>query len=85
MRKPAFCICENKGADQLRSNCVADQRLCFCYIDSTISLLSKMRNSNPLTVFCGCTAWFVSNMVGNPKDMFSLNAAHSIISLDSIW
>ena len=29
MRKPAFCICENKDADQLRGNRVADQRLCF--------------------------------------------------------
>ena len=29
MRKSAFCICENKDADQLRSNCAADQRLCF--------------------------------------------------------
>ena len=39
MRKPAICIGENKGADQLRSNCEADQRLCFRYTDSTISLL----------------------------------------------
>ena len=29
MRKPAFCICENKDTDQLRSNCAADQRLVF--------------------------------------------------------
>ena len=43
MRKPAFCICENKDADQLRSNCTADQRLCFRYIDSrpTIPLLPR--------------------------------------------
>ena len=41
MRKPAFCICENKGADQLRGNREADQRLCFRYTDSTIPLLSK--------------------------------------------
>ena len=27
-----FCIYENKGADQLRSNLAADQRLCFYYI-----------------------------------------------------
>ena len=39
MRKPTMCICENKGADQLRSNCEADQRLCFRYTDSTIPLL----------------------------------------------
>ena len=31
MRKPMFCICQNKDADQLRGNCKADQRLCFCY------------------------------------------------------
>ena len=29
MRKPTFCICKNKGADQLRGNLKADQRLCF--------------------------------------------------------
>ena len=39
VRKPDYCLCENKGADQLRSNCEADQRLCFRYSDSTISLL----------------------------------------------
>ena len=38
MRKQAFCICENKDADQLRE---ADQRLCFRYTDSTIPLLPK--------------------------------------------
>ena len=41
VRKPDFCLCENKGADQLRSNCEADQRLCFHYMDSTIPLLPK--------------------------------------------
>ena len=29
---------ENKGADQLCSNCTADQRLCFHYMNSTIPL-----------------------------------------------
>ena len=41
MRKPAFCICKNKDADQLRGNRVADQRLIFRYIDSTDPLLPK--------------------------------------------
>ena len=36
MRKPAFCICENKDADQLRGNREADQRLCFRYRDSIL-------------------------------------------------
>ena len=43
VRKPAFCICENKDADQLRGNREADQRLCFHYTDSTIPLLPKSK------------------------------------------
>ena len=39
MRKPDFCICENKEADQLRGYFEADQCLCFCYTDITIPLL----------------------------------------------
>ena len=65
MRKPKFCICENKDADQLRGNREADQRLCFRYIDSTIPLLSK-----PLAIFCSCTALFVSDQVGNQNAGF---------------
>ena len=49
MRKPAFCICENKDADQLRIN---------------------RDNIQP------GTAWFVSDLVGNPEDRFSHNEAH---------
>ena len=46
VRKPTFCICENKDAYQLRGNLEADQRLCFRYIDSTIPLLSKSKISS---------------------------------------
>ena len=46
VRKPAFCICENKDADQLRGNREADQRLCFRYTDSTIPLLPKYEISS---------------------------------------
>ena len=41
VRKPVFCICENKDAEQLRGHREADQRLCFRYTDSTIPLLPK--------------------------------------------
>ena len=46
MRNPAFCICENKGADQMCGNCAADQSLSFEYIDSTGSLLPKLEISS---------------------------------------
>ena len=41
--KQDFCLSENKGADQFRSNCEADQRLCFRYTASSIPLLSKSK------------------------------------------
>ena len=45
MRKPAFCIFENKAADQLCSNCTAEQRLRFHLKDSIIPLLPKSKIS----------------------------------------
>ena len=45
-RKLDFCLCENKDADQLCSNCTAAQRLCFRYMDSTIPLLLKSEISS---------------------------------------
>ena len=44
--EPTICICENKGADQLRGNCEADQHLCFHYTDSAIPLLLKSEISS---------------------------------------
>ena len=68
-RKPDFCLCENKGADQLRSNCEADQRLCFRYTDSTLSLLIKSEISSFYaasgTVYVGlCQTWLETPKTG---------------------
>ena len=75
--KTCFGLCENKGADQL--TCIVALQLISAFVllhykDSTIPLLPK--NFKPLTIFCGCTAWFVSGSVGNPKDRFSHDMAH---------
>ena len=69
MRKPAFCTCKNKDADQLCGYRTADQ-----YNPST----SLIPNFKPLTIFYGCTARFVLDLVGNPKDRFSHDTAHII-------
>ena len=52
MRKLTFCICENKGADQLRNNREADQCLCLRYPDRTILLhpKSEIPSFEPSTV-----------------------------------
>ena len=79
MRKPEFCICKNKDADQLRDNREADQRLCFPYKNSTIPPLPKfIRNFKHLAIFFDCTARFVSDLVGNLEDRFSHNEAHML-------
>ena len=65
-RKPAYA--KTKG------NVAADQRHCFRYIDGTILILPS--EISRLTIFCGCTAQFVSDLAGNPIDRFSHDAAH---------
>ena len=82
MRKPAFCISEDNDTAQLRSICAADQRFCFSYIGSKIPLLPKIE-IKPLAIFCGCTAHFVSDLVGNPDVRFSRDAAKLQGNIDS--
>ena len=51
----------------------------FCYIDtcSTVPLLPKPEIfCKPLAIFCGCSAWFVSDLVRNPKGRFSHDQAY---------
>ena len=67
MRKHAFCILENKGADQLSGYRAADQDLCFHYIDSTSPL--KVQASSHLLLS------YSQVCVGNPEDRFSHEAA----------
>ena len=85
MRKPAFCICENKDADQLRGNREADQRLCFRYTDSTIPLLSKSETSS-LLPFCVvvqpvlCWTWSET-----PKTGFLTTRLMSLVTRASVF
>ena len=58
MGKPTI-IGENKGADQLHSNCEADQCLCFRYLDSTFPLVL---NFKLLALFCDGTRRFGSDL-----------------------
>ena len=76
LRKSAFCICENKDADQLRGDREADQRLCFRYTDSTIPLLPKYEISSlqPSTVIVQpglCQTWSET-----PKTGFSQRGSY---------
>ena len=64
MGNPTIYLGENKDADQLRSNCEADQRLCFGYLDSTIPLLLKSEMLASVTVQPGlCRTWSEPNLL----------------------
>ena len=76
MRKPGFCLWENKGADQLCSNCKADQHLCFHYTDSTIPLFSKSKISSLQAIFCALYNTVCVRLVANPEGRFSHVTAH---------
>ena len=71
MQKPAFCINKNKGAYQLYSTA----QLIRAFVFST-EIVFCIPNFKPLAIFCSCTAWFVSDLVRNPKDRFSRDKAH---------
>ena len=42
MRNSTCCICENIGADQLCSNCEADQHLNFIFCDCTAQFMPDL-------------------------------------------
>ena len=76
MRYLPFCKCENKDADQLRSN-TAHVISAFVFAIRTVpSLFYLNPKFQALAIFCGCTARFVSDLVGNPEDRVSQNEAH---------
>ena len=78
MRKPAFCICENKGADQQCGNRTADQRHCFHYIDSTIPLLPKSEISSPQPSSVAVQLGLCRTLSETRKTGFSHNEAQII-------
>ena len=59
MRKPVQCLCENKGSDQLCSNCTADQRLFYAtgIVQLSLTLNLKFQASS-------CTGRFMPDVVG---------------------
>ena len=54
MRKPAFCICKNKGADQLHGKCPAGQHIFATYIAQSLYFLNpkfQASSNNVLAIF----------------------------------
>ena len=71
MRTLAFCICENR-----RGSATAQLFSAIVFATQMVQFSYEIQNFKPLAIFCGRTARFVSDLVGNPEDEFSLDAAH---------
>ena len=65
MRNPAFCLCENKGADQLSGTSATDQPLLVLLL---IALLLKSKKIKPLAIVQPglCRTWLEI-----PRQIFS--------------
>ena len=94
MRKPAFCICGNKGADQLRGkktktqiNFAVTAKLISAFVFATQThVVQSVCFLNPKSHVSSHLLWlyspvFMSDLVGNPEDRFSHNEAHLICML----
>ena len=80
MRKPAFCICKNKDADQLCGNREADHSFVLAtrIVQSLYLLNPKFQaSSNILKLY----RLVYVRLVGNPKDKFSRDEAHISFSI----
>ena len=65
IHEKTFGICENKGTDHL----------CGIHPAALLStILYNCSNLNVLAIFCDCIARFMSDLLGNPDDMFSHEA-----------
>ena len=68
MRKPAYLRMRKQWPDQLCGNRTADQRLCFCYIDSTLPLLPISRRAR----------WLNGRALGPEREVKGLNPTTAV-------
>ena len=75
MRKPTFCICENKDADQLRGNREADHAFVFATLVQSLYFLNpKFQASSHLLWLCSPVCVRPGR---KPEHWFSHDAAHN--------
>ena len=76
MRKPLICICEDE--DQPRGSRETDQRLCFCFMDSTFPLFPVAIS---IYVFASCD---ISSSNSSNKT-FSSNTRAGVLVGDTLF
>ena len=72
MRNPDFLPWRNQRR-RSASQYLRPAKLVSAFVFAT--LISEIRNFKLLAIFCDCTCWFVSDLVGDPEARFSRVAA----------
>ena len=83
MSRPAFCICENKDADQLRGYCFAVTAKLISVFVFAIWIVQYLYFLNPKFLASSHLLWLYSPVCVGPdwklEDRFSHNEAHIIM------
>ena len=79
MRKTEFDLCENKGANQLCSNCKADQRLCFRFKDGILSIFLKSKILSFLLSSVNAQTVLSKTWSSTPKIGFWLRGSYHVM------
>ena len=85
MRKPAFCMCQNKATDQLFGNHTADQCLCFRFKGSAIPLLPESKISSLEPSYVAVQPGLCQTRLETPKTFFLLMRLRFGNNIDIIW
>ena len=78
MKSPVFAYVKT----QAQISCVVTSCMVTAQLISAFVFVTKIVQSpfflhfKPLAIFCDCTVWFVSDLVGNPEDRFSHDVDH---------
>ena len=81
MRKPAYAKTKTQISFAVTAKLIS-AFVFTTYLEQFLFFLN--RNLKPLAIFCSCTAWFVSDQVGNPEDRFSHNEAHIFVCIGGV-
>ena len=79
---PAFCMHENKDADQQRGNRLAEQRLCFRYTGNKLPLVPTPDISSLyVSLLAKQPDLCRTDIAGNPKEKFYSGATYIMHTL----
>ena len=76
MRKPDFCLCQNKG----KIGCAVTAHLISVFVFATQIVQFLFFLNTKFLAICSCTGRSVSDLIVNPEDRFYRIVAHILVN-----